>query len=317
MPAFQWVPDMPAGVMRNRALSTKMRFASIAATKGLQFVSPVEGYGRRSGDTITIARARNIAEPNSAVIGRNQKIPVDQMALASTSITVSKYGRGVEYDEETQLLSYYDPADFLQRGLIKQMKLVLDTVVFQAFKSCRIRFGPTSATGGTFTTDGGATPVTALSNATVAHVKILRDYLASTIHAEPYEMDYWMCLASTKFLRGIKDDPEFMNWRTYIEPDMAFYKGETGSIEKVRCIEVTHASALSNGVGSGSVLGEAVLFGEEPVVSAEVLSPELRAPFAGNAGLQRALFWYGMLAFGEVWPTANDGEARIIFVTSS
>lgn len=317
MAAYQWVPDMPAGVMRNRALSTQLRFASIAATKALQFVSPVEGFGRKMGDTITIPRARNIAEPTSAVLGRNQKIPIDSMALASTSITVSKYGRGVEYDEETELLSYFDPKDFIQRSLVKQMKLVLDTVVFAAMKACQIRYAPTSAVGGTFTTNAGGTPVTATSNGTVAHVKIIRDYMAATIHLEPYEMDHWMSMASTKFLRGIKDDPEFLAWRQYIEPEMAFYRAEVGSIEKVRFLEITHAQGLSNGVGTGSVLGEAIFFGEEPIVSAEVLSPELRAPFAANFGLQRALAWYGMLAFGEVWPTANDGEARLIFVTSS
>lgn len=317
MPAFQWIPDMPSGVMRNRALSTKLRFASIAATKALQFVSPVEGFGRKMGDTITLPRARNIAEPTSAVIGRNQKIPIDSMALASTSITVSKYGRGVEYDEETELLSYFDPKDFIQRSLIKQMKLVLDTVAFTSFKGTQIRFAPTSAVGGTFTTNAGTTPATATSNLSVAHVKLIRDYLAATIHTEPYEMDYWMALCATKALRGIKDDPEFLAWRQYIEPEMAFYRAEIGSIEKVRFLEVTHANGLSNGLGTGSVLGECVFFGEEPIVSAEVLSPELRAPFAANFGLQRALAWYGMLAFGEVWPTANDGESRIIYVTSS
>lgn len=317
MPAFQWVPDMPAGVMRNRALSTKLRYASIAATKFLQFVSPVEGFGRRSGDTITLPRVRNLAEPVSPLLGRNQKIPIDQMALAQTTITVSKYGRGVEYDEETELLSYFDPKDFIQRSMMKQMKLSLDTTTAAAFKGCQIRFAPTSPTAGTITTDAGTTPATATANLSVAHVKVIRDYMASTIHLEPYEADYWMCLATTKALRGIKDDPDFLAWRQYIEPDMAFYKGEVGSIEKVRFAEVTHSQALSNGVGTGSVLGEALFFGEEPVVSAEVLSPELRAPFAANFGLQRALAWYGMLAFGEVWPTSNDGEARIIYVTSS
>ena len=28
--AFQWIPDVPNGVLRNRALSDKMRYASIA-----------------------------------------------------------------------------------------------------------------------------------------------------------------------------------------------------------------------------------------------------------------------------------------------
>jgi len=317
MSAFQWVPDMPSGVLRNRALSKKLRYASIAETKFLQFVKPVDGYGRKQGDTVTIPRVRNIAEPTTAVIGRNQKIPVDSLTLSTTTITVSKYGRAVEYDEETELLSYFDPKDFVQRSLIKTMKLVLDTVCATSFKGCQIRYAPTSAITGTFTTNAGGTSAIATNNVNVFHVKQLRDYLAATIHAEPYEGDDWMGLAHTKALRGVKDDPEFVDWRRYIQPDMAFYRGEAGMIEHIRLIEITHGNALSGSKGTGSVLGEMVILGEEPVLLAEVLTPELRAAIPGNFGLQRSVAWFGLLAFGEVWPTANDGEARIIYVTSS
>ncbi|MFQ5641099.1 MAG: N4-gp56 family major capsid protein [bacterium] len=317
MSAFQWIPDIPSGTMRNRALSKKLRFASIAGTKFLQFVRPEPGMGRKQGDTITIGRARNIAEPTSAVIGRNQKIPIDTMATAATTITVSKYGRGVEYDEETELLSAFNPEDFIQKSLIKAMKLTLDTVCATAFKGAQIRYAPQGSATGTFTTDAGATPATATSNVNVYHMKQIRDYLASTIHVEPYEGDDWIALSSTKALRGIKDDPEFSDWRRYIQPDMAFYRGEVGMIEHIRCVEVTHGNALSGSKGTGNVLGEMVVFGEDAVAMVEVLTPELRAAIPGNFGLQRAVAWYGMLAFGEVWPTSNDGEARIIYVTSS
>lgn len=317
MPAFQWTPDIPAGVMRNRALSSEMRYASVAACKVLQFVADVKGYGRKMGDTITIPRAKNITEPTTAILGRNQKIPIDSQQLAATSITVSKFGRGVEYDEETELLSAFDPKDFLQKNLIKQMKLVTDSYYASIFKQAYIRFAPTSSVGGTYTTDAGVTSSVATANLSVAHVKNIRDYMAATIHLEPYEADRWMSMASTKALRGIRDDPEFQFWHQYNDSEMVFYRAEVGEIEKVRFMEITHANALSNGVGTGSVLGEALFFGEEPVVSAVVLDPELRAPFAGNFGLQRALAWYGMFAGGQVWPSASDGEARIVYVTSS
>lgn len=314
MAAFQWVPDIPAGVMRNRALSKKLRFASIAGTKFLQFVRPEPGIGRKQGDTITIGRARNIAEPTSAVIGRNQKIPIDTLATATTTITVSKYGRGVEYDEETELLSAFSPDDFIQKSLIKAMKLTLDTVCSAAFKGAQIRYAPQGPTSNAITTN--ATNSLATSQLNVWHMKQIRDYLASTIHVEPYEGDDWMSLMSTKAMRGVKDDPEFSDWRRYINPDMAFYRGEVGMIEHIRCIEVTHGNALSGSAGTNST-GEAVFFGEDAVAMVEVLTPELRAAIPGNFGLQRAVAWYGLLAFGEVWPTSNDGEARIIYVTSS
>lgn len=317
MGAMQWVPGTPSGVWRSRHLSSKLRMASIAETKGLQFVRAEPGFGRHMGDTITIPRVRNLSVPTTAVIGRNQKIPVDSMNKAVTTITVSKYGRGVEFDEETAVLDKFDPKDYVQKTLIKQMKLVLDGVVFTAFKGCQIRYAPTSSSGGTFTTDAGSTSATATANVNVYHLKQLRDYLAATLHTDPYEGDDWIGLSATKALRGVKDDPEFADWRRYIQPDAAFYRGEAGMIEHIRLIEVTYTTALSGTKGTGSVLGEMVIFGEDPVVMAEVITPELRMGVPANFGLQQAIAWYGMLAFGEVWPTANDGEARIIYVTSS
>lgn len=317
MAAFQWVPDVPSGVLRNRALSGKLRHASIGETKFLQFVRPEPGMGRRDGDTITIGRARNISEPTSAVLSRSSKIPIDTMATAATTITVAEYGRGVEYSRETELLSKFDPSDFIQNALKKQMKLTLDTVCATSFKGCQIRYAPQGSTTGTFTTDAGTTAATATSNLNIYHMKQLRDYLSATIHVEPYEGDDFIMLASTKALRGVKDDPEFADWRRYIDPGMAFYRGEAGMVEHIRCIEVTHTNALSGSKGTGNVLGEAVVFGEDSVAMVEVETPELLAAIPGDFGRQKAVAWYGLLAFGEVWPTSNDGEARIIYVTSS
>lgn len=317
MATFQWVPDYPAGVMRNHALSKKLRYASIAECKFMQFIRPEPGYGQRMGDTITIPRVRNTAEPASAVLSRSSKVPIDPLALSNRAITVSEYGRGIEFSEESQLLSTFDPEDMIQKTLKKQMKLTLDTVASAAFKACQIRYAPTSIAGGTFTTDGGVTNSVATVNVSVAHIKTLRDYFMDTIHAEPYQGDNFVALSSTKALRGIKDDPEFLAWRQYIQPEMAFFRGETGMVEGIRFVEVNHTNALANNKGTGSVLGEMVVFGEDPVVVAEVKSPELRAAIPSDFGRQRAIAWYGMLAFGEVWNTANDGEARIIYVTSS
>lgn len=317
MAVFEWKPDVPNGVMRNRALSTRLRYETIAATEGIQYVKPVEGYGKRMGDTVTVPIAKNIAEPTSAVLSRGQKIPIDSQTLTQATLTVEQLGRGVEYSEESQILSYYDPADFIQVGLRKQLKLVMNTKVFAAFKDAYIRFAPTSDSGGTFTTDQGVTPATALNNGTVAHVKTISDYMVKTIHCEPYEGDFFHCLASITFLRGLKDDAEFAMWRQYLEPGMAFYRGEVGAMEATRFSRVAHGSALSEGVGTGSVLGEALFFGEEPVLSATALDPEIRAAIPGDFGRDRAIAWIAMLAFAQTFQSADDGAAKIVYVTSS
>jgi len=317
MAEFTWTLDAPAGAFKNHALSMKLREAAVAESKFMQYVQVEPGYGRKAGETITISRVKNIAEPTSAKFGERDRVPIDTFAMSTTSITVSYFGRGIEYTEQSELLSEFDLTDKIQKKLKQQMQLTLDTAAAGAFKTAQIKFIPTSLTGGTFDTDG--TPSTqATENLSVAHVKVIRDYLADTIHTPGYGGgEEYICLASVKALRGIKNDPEFMAWRQYIQPGDAFLKGEVGKIENIRFVEVNHTNALANNKGLAGVLGEALVFGDDAVAMAVVMDPELRAAIPGNFGLQNAVAWIGMLEFGIVWDTANDGEARVIHVTSS
>ena len=314
---FQWDLDAPTGVFKNNALSTKLREAAIAQAKFMQFVDPEPGYGRKKGDTVTISRVRNIAEATTGVFAETDRVPIDTFAMSTTPITVKYFGRGVEYTEKTELLAHFDVADKIQRKLRSQMELILDTAASAAFKTAKITYAPTSLSAGTFET-GGSCTTTALQNVTVSHIKVLRDYMTDTIHVPGWRgSDQYICLASTKALRGIKNDPEFLAWRMYNKPDEAFFKGEVGMIDNVKFIEVNHTNALSNSKGSGSVLGEMVVFGDDAVAMAVVEDPELRAAIPGNFGLSHAVAWIGLLNFGIIWDTANDGEARVIYVTSA
>ena len=314
---FTWSLDAPAGVFKNHALSEKVREAAVADAKFMQFVDVEPGYGRRQGDTVTITRSKNIAEPTSAKFGERDRVPIDTFAMSTVSITVSYFGRGVEYTEQSELLSHFDLQDKMQRKLKQQMQQALDTAAAGAFKTAKIKFIPTSLTAGTFDTDG--TPSTAATeNIQVAHVKTIRDYMADTIHVPGWRGgEEYVCLASVKALRGIKNDPEWSDWRKYIQPGDAFLKGEVGKIENIRFIEVNHTNALANNKGTGGVLGEALVFGDDAVASAMVVDPELRAAIPGNFGLAHAVAWVGLLEFGLIWDTANDGEARVIHITSS
>lgn len=275
------------------------------------------GYGRQKGDSITITRIRNIAEPTSAVLSENTRVPIDTYAQSSVTITVNEYGRGVEYSNKSQLLNHYDEEDKIQRKLKQQLQLVLDTACAAALKTAKIKYIPTSLTGGTFDTDGTAS-TQATQNLTVAHVKVIRDYMADTIHVPGWRgSDQFIVLASTKALRGLKNDPEWVDWNKYQHADTAFFKGEAGMVENMKFIEVNHTNALSGSKGLNGILGEALFFGDDAVTMAVVEDPELRAAIPGDFGRQKAVAWYGVLEYGLVWDTANDGEARVIHLTSS
>jgi N4-gp56 family major capsid protein len=313
---FTWELDAPSGVFKNHQLSQKIREAAIASTKFLQFCEAEPGYGRGKGDTVTIARVKNIPEPANPRFDERDRVPVDTFSLSTVAIQVKYFGRGIEFTEKSQLLANFDIKDKIQRKLKQQMQLSLDTACSAAFKAAQIKFTPTSLTAGSFGT-AGAAAATASANFSVSHVKVIRDYMMDTIHVPGWAGgEEYVCLASTKALRGIKNDPEFLEWSKYDRPNQAFMQGEVGKIENVRFVEVNHTNALANNLGTSSVLGEAVVFGDDATAMAVVEDPELRAAIPGNFGLSHAVAWVGLMEFGIVWDTATDGEARIVHVTS-
>jgi hypothetical protein len=84
-------------------------------------------------------------------------------------------------------------------------------------------------------------------------------------------------------------------------------------------VECNRTQAFSNTSGSSTALGEAVVFGDEAVALIEVVTWHLRVNenYQNDFGRTKAVAWYGIMAFGSVWDTANDGEAKIIRICSA
>lgn len=313
--SFQWQFDAPSGVYKNHTLSSKIREAAIAKTKMMQFVDPEPGYGKNRGENITINRIANISEPTNGRISESQRIPEDEFTITTVSITVSEWGRSVPFTSFAQDLSAIDLENRIQRKLRDQMKLTLDTGAADAFKNAQVKFIPTGSASGVFDTDGTAS-TTATSNMKVYHVEQIRDYLYTTLNTPPFMDDDYVGLVSTKAKRGLISDPAWEEWHKYTNPSAKF-NGEIGRIENIRFIEINHTNALSGSLGSGGVLGEALVFGEDAVAMAVAEDPELRVQIPQDYGRQKAVAWYGILDFGLIWDTANSGEARVVHVTSA
>ena len=316
MAQHTWTYDAPTGVYKNHAMSGKMREAAIADAKFMQFVDPEPGYGKGKGESVTITRIANIAEPTDGRILETDAIPEDTFSISTVQITVSEWGRAVPFTSLAKDLGSFDLQNKIQMKLKDQLKLVMDRAAATAFKSAKIKAIPDGVSSLTFDTDG--TPSTAATvNANLYHVEQIRDYMKTTLHVPPYEGDDYVCLASTKFLRGIKNDPKWEQWKIYTSPE-AKYQSEVGRLENCRFVEINNTNALSGSKGTGGVLGEAVFFGADAVAMAVAQDPELRAAIPKDFGRSQAVAWYGILEFGAIWgDSANDGEARIIHVTSS
>jgi N4-gp56 family major capsid protein len=312
---FTWTYDAPTGVYKSHEMSEQLRFAAVAETKFMQFVTPEPGYGRKKGEAITLTRVSALSVPTNARLTENQKIPQDNMTLTTIAITVSEWGRAVPYTSLSEDLSVFNTENTIQRVLKDQMKLVLDGAAAYAFKQAKIKAIPTGASSMTFDTDGTAS-TTASANFNVYHVETIRDYLFQTLYVPPYSGDDYIGLITTKAKRGVMSDPAWEPWHRYTDPE-AKYNSEIGRLENIRFIEVNNSNALDNSIGSGGVLGEGVIFGADAVTMAVAVDPELRAEPPRDFGRQKAVAWYGILEFGQVWDTANPGEARIIHLASA
>lgn len=316
MANFIWQFDAPSGVYKSHEMSSSLRHAAIAETKFMQFCRPEEGYGKKQGEAITITRVSNLSVPTSGKIVEGVRIPEDDLVLSTVAITVSEWGRSVPYTSLADDLSVFDMENVIQRTLKDQMKLVMDNGAAAAFKTGKIKAVADGTSSITFTTNGVASGA-AVVNFNVYHLEQIRDYMFATLNVPPYEGDDYIGLVSTKAKRGIISDPAFEPWHRYTDPE-AKYNSEIGRMENIRFIEVNNTSALSGSLGSGGVCGEAVFFGLDAVAVAIVQDPELRAAIPGDFGRSKAVAWYGILEFGQIWSdSSNAGEARVVHLSST
>ena len=313
-----WVNDGPSGVYKNHDLSSKIRMASIKEAKFMQFVTPEEGYGKKKGESVTITRVSNVTVPSDDTLGELTRVPEDTLSLSTQAITVAERGRAIPYTKLSTDLAHFDLGSAIQMKLKDQLKLRMDIAAATAFKAGKILAIPTGVAETTFETDGSASNAAA-SNLNMYHVESVRDYMYSTLNIAPYSGDDYVCIMITQAKRGLMRDPAWVDWKKYTDP-AAKFNGEVGRIENIRFVETNHTSALSDQKGTGSVLGECVFFGQDPVKMAVAEDPHLIAEenVGNDFGRSKSVAWYGIYGFGQIWSdSANPGEARVVYMTST
>jgi N4-gp56 family major capsid protein len=297
-------------------MSQQLYEAALETTVFMDHVGTADGFGKGKGESVTLTRIANLSEPTTAVLDENQRIPEDDFALSTGSITVVELGRAIPITSLAKDLSEFNLDNPVQKLLRNQMSLVLDTNAAAAFKDTPIKYVPTGLASATITTNGIA-GATASENMNMYHVEEIRDYMFDTLAVPKIggpNGDY-MGIFRTKGLRGIKRDPSFEEWHKYTDPQKKA-NSEVGRTEQIRFIETNHANAMPV-AGSGSCLGTGVVFGEDAVVMAEAQTPEIRVAMPQDFGRAQAAAWYGVLAFGAPYDTsANQGECRTLHVTS-
>lgn len=292
-----------------------------------QFVSIEDAFGKNKGESVEIYRAGNTdVESDSSPINELDRIPTTRMGVTGRLITVNEWGRAIAFTGKLETLAEVDvESNVYLKGLRNHMAKTIDRRVASVFKGSDLIAIPTGATTVTWDVDGTAS-TSATVNLNVFHLKDIVDAMKTGIFGSGntgrpvpfYAEEYYVMIGSVKSIRGLKDDSDYEVAAKYADAE-GLYRGEIGRMPfyNVRIVETNHTNALSNGVGSSSVLGEAVFFGEDPVREAVAVPEEIRAKIPEDFGRDQALAWYALMDWGRVWDFSTDSEEHIVRVASS
>lgn len=303
-----WEWDAPTGVYKDHALSSNIRRAAVADAQFAAFARPESGFGKGKGQSITITKIFPL--PLATRVSEIERLPSGRPAIDTMQITVSEWGFKIPMTEFEKNLTYFDLTNPFQAVLRDQMRLTMDDMTADAFKTTLIKYTPVS-TGGVFSTNGVA-GATADTNIGIPDLREIHDELRD-LKAPTFRNGKYIGIVSTKAARGIKNDPEYKDWQAPTGSG-PFMDARLRDVEGFILIETNHATALSNALGTGSVLGEAVFFGADSVALASIMEPELRAGIPEDLGRFRDTGWVGEVEAGLIWTEAD--YSRVIHVTS-
>lgn len=320
-----WASDSGATGFRTVVdISKKVVHAAQPLMKFRQFTSVEDAFGKNAGESVQIYRAGNTDEESEAdAINELDRIPTISGSVTPKLITVNEWGRAIKFTGKVETLAEVDvESNVYLKWLRNHMAKTIDRQVAAAFKTSDIIAIPTSSTVITWDVDGTASTA-ATSNITSKTLKDIVDAMktgifgANTGRPIPfYDGESYVCIATTPFLRGLKDDSDYELAAKYAHPE-DLYLGEVGRYYNVRFIETNHANALDGTVGTNGVLGEAIIFGEDPVREVVAIPEEIRAKLPEDFGRDKGLAWYAMLGWGRVWDFSADSEEHIVRITSS
>lgn len=318
--SFSWDFDAPSGTFKNHTLSNRLYETALENTVSMPYVDHASDFGKGKGDTYTITRFTHTSEPSSSAVPELTPLPEVTFSLSTSAISISEHGFSIPFTDRLETLSKYNIEDAIQRTLMEQKRLVMDSLALTQFKATNVKYVPDAATTSSITYNGTASG-TAVADLSYFHLEDISQQMFDDQRIPYWENDQYIGIFRAKTLTTLRRDSQFISWNQFKTPEMKA-KGEVGVIERIRLIETNHsASGALPDVGSNS-FGSGVVFGRDSVIMVTAVTPHLRAALPGNFGRFKAIAWYGEFAFGRQFPGATTqansrGVTRGFHITSA
>jgi N4-gp56 family major capsid protein len=307
-----WVTAALGGHLTSPELSRNFRIAAQPLMRARQFVRPEQEFGQNRGDTLQFAKAGNV-DTAGRVVGESETVPVAKITFYKSSITVDEFTNSIEYTWKLKLLAKLDVNSILIIALKNDMAKTLDKFIMSKFTGQDLKYSPTGTElNKSYVLNTNGTKGTATRNISVWDLKNIIDKMKDTYYIPLWDGANYMCMGSTTFMRGLKDDDEWRSAAEYGDPKRLF-DGEVGKFYGCRMAEETNS--LSGNLTGG--LGEAVIFGDDPVVEISAYPEEIQAKIGVDYGRDAGLRWVWIGGASETWDFSTEGDARVIHVTSA
>ena len=247
------------------------------------------------------------------VIAEDETVPETNFTVYKDTVTAREYSNSVPFTWTLEILAKLDIKNIIINALKDDMAKTLDKAVALEFKNTDVRYimqGTELNKTFTMKTDGSLALGT--RNVSAWDIKNISDSLRSTFKMPYFDGRDYMCVATTAFLRGLKDDSEYVEAVKFGDPDRLF-SGETGRYYGSRFVE--ESNSLNGMIAGGA--GEAIFFGQDPVVEIAVYPEEIQAKIGEDYGRNGGLRWVWVGGFKRTWSFVNEGDTRALYVTSS
>lgn len=312
MAGLEWSTSSLGGALTSETLSRNMRIVAQPKMRFRQLTRPEMAFGAHNGDTVTFRKVSNVLD-EGRVIGEKERVPETEINFTSGQITIEEYSLSIPYTWRLSLLAKLSVEDNIVIALMNDMAKVLDKAAAQAFRSADFVYTPTGTNTSktrSFSTTGtaGAAATRPISG---WDVKNIVDDMRSTYNMPAYDGNDYVCVATSTFMRGLKDDSEWVEAAKYGDPDKLF-SGEVGRYYGVRFIEENNA--LDANLAGG--LGEAIFVAWDAVIEIVSYAEEIQAKVGSDYGRDKGLRWVWMGGFDKTWDFALEGESRLVRVHS-
>ncbi|MHA1962080.1 MAG: hypothetical protein ACW99U_17890 [Candidatus Thorarchaeota archaeon] len=313
MAQFQGWADAPAtGAYQSHEVVDVFR----QAVANTLFFPRATRKAMRSGDEITIPIRGSLSRPSgTTALDEATSIPLDKLTITTKQIGLTERGRGVMVSKRAMNRSPIALLQEHQVALSEQLALDLDAIFCDAFQGGQLKYVATGAASYNLAT-GGTAGAAATNNPNFYHLRKMRDlafrtYLMPKLAGGVYEF-----VVSTQGLRGILDDPEFLEINRFGNSEI-FKKNMAGRISDVDIVENQHDDALDDDIGTSSDVGEGVFIAKDAVYYAMLEMPSIHWDRTHDHGRYTSLAWYGDYGVGTSTDSANAGLARLIHFTST